>query len=244
MSAAGSVSSTRSRIAGSAMKPHLTTSPRPATSSARGSAAQRSRGRTSTPAGSWKEPTRFLPARGVDAGLAADRRVDHAEQRGRDVHDPHAAQPGRGHEAAEVGGRAAADGHDRVGAGEAGLAERLPARRRDRGGLGLLAVGDRQRRARRTPRPASRAPGGPARRARREDHRHPLHAGAEHAGSRPARSCPTTTSYGDAPVTGSTVSLTVLVTHDRPPRQRRSISSATSSGVRPSVSTTSGRDRS
>ena len=39
------------------------------------------------------------------------------------MHHPHAAQPGRGDEAAEVGGRAAPDGDDRVGAGEAGLAE-------------------------------------------------------------------------------------------------------------------------
>ena len=36
-----------------------------------------------------------LAALGVDAGLAADRRVDHAGQRGRHLHDPHPAQPGR-----------------------------------------------------------------------------------------------------------------------------------------------------
>src|SRR6478609_10909004 len=44
------------------MKPHFTTSPRPATSSARGSPRSVERSQ-STPAGSWKEPTRFLPVR-------------------------------------------------------------------------------------------------------------------------------------------------------------------------------------
>ena len=48
-------------MAGSAMKPHLTTSPRPATSSSRGSDSSSDRSH-STPAGSWKAPTRFLPA--------------------------------------------------------------------------------------------------------------------------------------------------------------------------------------
>ena len=49
-------------MAGSAMKPHLTTSPRPETSSARGSVRSVARSHN-TPAGSWKEPTRFLPLR-------------------------------------------------------------------------------------------------------------------------------------------------------------------------------------
>ena len=48
-------------MTGSAMKPHLITSPRPATSSARGRVASVARSQ-STPVGSWKEPTRFLPA--------------------------------------------------------------------------------------------------------------------------------------------------------------------------------------
>ena len=50
---------------------------------------------------------------GVDAGLAADGGVDHGEH-GRGDGDPaHAAQPGRGDESGEVGGRAAADADDR-----------------------------------------------------------------------------------------------------------------------------------
>jgi hypothetical protein len=61
------------------------------------------------------------------------------------VHDPHATQPGRGHEAAEVRGGAAAEGDDRVGAGEAALAERLPAVGRDRCGLGALPVRQAER---------------------------------------------------------------------------------------------------
>ena len=55
----------------------------------------------------------------VDAGLAADRRVDHAEQRRGDVHDRHAAVPRGGGEAGDVGDHAAADGDDDVVAGQA-----------------------------------------------------------------------------------------------------------------------------
>ena len=53
--------STRSRIAGSRTSPHLTDSARPATRSLRGSVSSAVRSH-STPAGSWKAPTRFLPA--------------------------------------------------------------------------------------------------------------------------------------------------------------------------------------
>ena len=43
------------------------------------------------------------------------------------LHHPHAAQPGRGDPAGEIGRRAAAEADDRVGAGEAGRAELVPA---------------------------------------------------------------------------------------------------------------------
>ncbi len=43
------------------MKPHLTTSARPLISSLRGSDSRVARSQ-STPAGSWKAPTRFLPS--------------------------------------------------------------------------------------------------------------------------------------------------------------------------------------
>ena len=46
---------------------------------------------------------------GVDAGLAADRGVDHAEHRRRHLDDVDAAQPGRGDEAGEVGRRSPAE---------------------------------------------------------------------------------------------------------------------------------------
>ena len=73
---------------------------------------------------------------GVDAGLAADGGVHHAQQAGGHVDDLDAAQPGRGDEAGEVGDGAAADGDDGVGAGEVVLAQHLPA---ERGHLDVLA---------------------------------------------------------------------------------------------------------
>ena len=79
---------------------------------------------------------------GVEAGLAADRRVDHGEQRRRHLHDPDAAQPGRRDEPREVGDRSPADPDDGVAAGETGLPEKLPASRRDRRGLAGLGVRD------------------------------------------------------------------------------------------------------
>lgn len=68
-----------------------------------------------------------LAGGGVDAGLAAHRGVDHAEQRGGHRHPAHPAQPARGHEPGQVGDRAAAHADHRVGAGEAGRAEAVPA---------------------------------------------------------------------------------------------------------------------
>ncbi len=51
----------------------------------------------------------ILARLGVDRRLAADRGVDHRQQRGRHVHHPHAAQPRRGDEAGEVGDGAPAE---------------------------------------------------------------------------------------------------------------------------------------
>ena len=79
---------------------------------------------------------------GVDAGLAAHRGVDHAQQRGRDVDDLDAAQPGGGDEAGQVGDGAAADGDDGVGAGEVVLAQHLPAEGGNLDVLALFGVGD------------------------------------------------------------------------------------------------------
>ena len=77
----------------------------------------------------------------VDRGLAAHRGVGHAEQRGRDQDDLDPAQPGRGDEAGQVGGRSAADADDAVRPGHVVPREPGPQVRRDLGGLGRLAVG-------------------------------------------------------------------------------------------------------
>ena len=57
-------------------------------------------------------PDEVLALGGVDPGLATDGRVDHPEQSGRHLHDPHTAQPGGRDEAREVGGRPAAEADD------------------------------------------------------------------------------------------------------------------------------------
>jgi hypothetical protein len=81
-----------------------------------------------------------LPLGDVDRGLAADRRVHHAEQRGGNVHDRDAAQPGRGDEPGQVGRRAAADRDQRVGPSEPVLGECRPAPAGNRQPLGWFAV--------------------------------------------------------------------------------------------------------
>ena len=177
-----------------------------------------------------------LPGTGVDAGLAADRGVDHAEQRRRDVHDPHPAEPGRGHEPAQVGGRSPTDGDDGIAAREAGAAERLPALRRHDRRLGLLAVGHRQRQhvVRRgegvADRTAAARPSGATTATR-------VAPRPTSPGRRSSRSSPTTTSYGAPVATRITVgSEATSLTDDLP--DVPSTAEATSCGVRPSVSTT------
>ena len=97
---------------------------------------------TRTPAGGWNAPDEVLALGGVDAGLAADGGVHHAEQRGGHVDDLDAAQPGRGDEPGEVGDGSAADGDDGVGAGEVVLAQHLPAEGGDFDVLAFFGVGD------------------------------------------------------------------------------------------------------
>ena len=128
-------------MSGSAMKPHLTTSARPArrSKSGRVSSADRS---ASTPAGGWNEPTRFLPSVVLMPVLppTAASTMPSSVVGTCTTLDP--AQPGRGHEAGQVGDRSPADPDHGVGAREPRLAEDLPAERRDLRVLGLLAVGD------------------------------------------------------------------------------------------------------
>ena len=122
------------------MKPHLTTSPSPATSSSRGSEASSDRSQ-STPAGSWNAPTRFLPAPVLmpvlpptAASTIASRVVGTCTTR-TPRSQVAATKPPRSVVAAT------ADRDDGVGPGEARLAERLPAVGGDRRGLGPLALG-------------------------------------------------------------------------------------------------------
>ena len=127
---------------GSAMSPYLTTSPSPSVRTRGGSVARVSTAQA-TATGWWNAPTRFLPGAEVDAGLAADGRVDLGEQRGRDLEDGDAAVPGGGEEPGEVADHAPADGDDEVAAGERQLGAHLPQLARGSPAvLGDLAVAD------------------------------------------------------------------------------------------------------
>ena len=79
---------------------------------------------------------------GVDAGLAADRRIHHAEQSGGHVHDIDPAQPGGGGEAGDVGGRPSAQADDGVLTPNADAAQHLPDESDDGQFLARLGVGD------------------------------------------------------------------------------------------------------
>jgi len=50
----------------------------------------------------------------VDPGLAADRRVDLGDERGRDLDERHAAQPARRDEPGRIAQRPATDRHERL----------------------------------------------------------------------------------------------------------------------------------
>ena len=212
------------------MKPHLITSARPLTRSCGLSVSRLARSHKH--AGGFVEGAdEVLALGGVDPGLAADRGVDHAEHRGRDLDDAQPAQEGRRHEAGQIGRRSPADTDDRIGAGEAGLTERLPAERQHLGGLGLLGVGDLDRMHLETAALRGRR-GSPARSPTVPAGGSPRPVGRRHrasAESSPSSPCPTSTSYGAGPST----------------RMRRhvghasafSTASATASGSRSSVST-------
>ena len=123
------------------MNPAFTTSAKPATDSFGDSVASRSRSQTTA----RRRPERadeVLALGGVDAGLAADGGIDHAEHGRGHLHDLHAAQPRRGDEAGEVGHRSPAEADDRVGAGEVRLPHHLPAERGDLDALAGFGVGD------------------------------------------------------------------------------------------------------
>ena len=61
----------------------------------------------------------------IDAGLAADRGIDLGQQRGRDLHEAHAAPHDRGGKAGEIADDAAAERHDEIAALDARLEDRV-----------------------------------------------------------------------------------------------------------------------
>ena len=89
-----------------------------------------------------KGTDQVLAGVGVDAGLAADGRVDHAEQRGRHMHDRDAAQPGGRRETRDVGGSSAAEADQGVLAANPDAAQHFPDETDDRQLLARLGVGD------------------------------------------------------------------------------------------------------
>ena len=156
------------------------------------------------PGGRVERADQVLARRDVDRGLAADRRVDHAEQRRRHVDDGHAAQPGRGGEPGEVGRRSPADADHAVGPGHLGdSASHDHSRASTATSFAASPAG--------TPVAATRYPAASsARQAERGQRRQPLVVDDGHRlrpladQARAARSAPrvpTTTSYGCSPPT-------------------------------------------
>ena len=78
---------------------------------------------------------------GVDSGLSADGGVDHRQQGGGNVHDIHAAQPGRRREACDVGRRSPAEADDCVPAVDTDPTEYLPDERNNGQILAGFGVG-------------------------------------------------------------------------------------------------------
>ena len=115
----------------------------------------------STSAGWWKAPTRFLPCRRVDAGLAADAGIDLREEAGRDLHEGHAAAGDRGGKAGEVADDAAAKRHHGVAPLQLGADEAHRPRPRASGSSWRLRPAARRpARPRSPPRPARRRSAG------------------------------------------------------------------------------------
>ena len=94
---------------GSRMTPYLITSARPARNSRRGRVFKRV-DVDHDQARLVEGADEVLAGRMVDAGLAADAGVDLRQQRGRHLHERHAAHEGRGGEAGQVADDAAAEG--------------------------------------------------------------------------------------------------------------------------------------
>ena len=113
----------------------MTTSASPFRRSASGSVVRRA-GSQTTRAGQWNAPTTFFARGQVDRGLAADARVDLADERRRHRRPRHAAHVRRGGEAGDVGRGAAAERDERAVAADP---QARPEPLEHRGRLGRLA---------------------------------------------------------------------------------------------------------
>ena len=127
-----------------AITPYFTTSYSPARNSRRGSVASNS-GSTTTVAGGWNAPMRFLPERMVDADLPADGAVHLRQQRRRHLHDRDAAKVRRGREPGDITRHAAANRDDRAGPIGPGANQRVVDAADRREVLEAFPVGDEDR---------------------------------------------------------------------------------------------------
>ena len=80
-----------------------------------------------------------LAVRRIDAGLAADRAIDLRQQRGRHLHEIHAAPGNRGGKAGQIADDAAAQRDDQVAAFEPGREDAFDRLAEEGPGLGALA---------------------------------------------------------------------------------------------------------
>ena len=87
-----------------------------------------------------ERPGQVFPRRQIDGCLAADGRVDHGEQRRRDLDEADAAQIGRGGKARQIARHAAAERGDRVLPRQLLRAERVEKLKIGARALGALAV--------------------------------------------------------------------------------------------------------
>ena len=90
--------------------------------------------------GSVESADHVLALRGVDAGLAPDRGVDHAQQRRGHLDERHTSQPGRGDEPCEVGDCPPAETDHGVGSGEIALPHHAPTESRHFDPFGGLRI--------------------------------------------------------------------------------------------------------
>jgi hypothetical protein len=87
-----------------------------------------------------KRADEILALSGIDASLAANRGINHAEQCRGHLHKPHSTQPGGRHESGEIGGGSSPDSNNDIAARETGLAQPSPTLLGHLSGLGGLCI--------------------------------------------------------------------------------------------------------